>query len=203
VEECNASTSWGSVSEATRSDIMKLLYSTVDWKKVLRYFIKTSQKADKSSSIRRINKRYPYIHAGRKTNRTAKLAIAIDESGSVGDKLLAKFFAELNKLADLATFTVIPFDHEVAESAIYTWKKGTHRLPKRALCGGTDFNAPTNYVNKHDFDGMIVLTDMCAPKPGRCKIQRLWMTNEENAKNPYFKPNANERIVAVKADNDW
>lgn len=203
VQEANERASWGTVSEKMKSDIMKLLYSMVDWKKVLRYFIKTSQKADKSTSIRRINKRYPYIHAGKKTNRTASLAVCIDESGSVGDKLLARFFAELNKLADLASFTVIPFDHEVAEENIYIWRKGQHKLPKRVRCGGTCFDAPTKYVNEHNFDGMIVLTDMCAPKPGRCKVQRLWMTNEANAENPYFKPAANERIVAVKADNDW
>jgi predicted metal-dependent peptidase len=32
----------------------------VDWKKVLRYFVKTSQRANKSTTIKRINRRYPY-----------------------------------------------------------------------------------------------------------------------------------------------
>ena len=39
------------------------------------------------------------------------------------DKMLAAFFAELNKLAEIAEFTVIPFDCDVAENKIYTWKK--------------------------------------------------------------------------------
>ena len=102
-----------------RKDIIKRLQSKIDWKKVLRYFIKTSQKSDRQNSIRKINRRFPYIHAGKKTNRTAKIAIAIDQSGSVSDAMLMMFFAELDNLAELAEFTVIPFDDGVAEDKIY------------------------------------------------------------------------------------
>ena len=37
--------------------------------------------------------------------------------------MLAAFFSELNKLAEIAEFTVIPFDTRVAESKVYGWKK--------------------------------------------------------------------------------
>jgi predicted metal-dependent peptidase len=194
--EANRTGSWGSVSQSMRKDIMKRITSKVDWKKVLRYFIKTSQKADKQNSVRKINHRFPYIHAGKKTNRTAKIAIAIDQSGSVSDAMLMTFFAELDNLAELAEFTVIPFDDGVAEDKIYVWKKGQKKKAERVLCGGTNFDAPTKYVNEKNYDGMIVLTDMCAPKPVACKSQRLWMTDEENGRNPYFK--TNERIITVE-----
>jgi predicted metal-dependent peptidase len=194
--EANRTGSWGSVSQSMRKDIMKRITSKVDWKKVLRYFIKTSQKADKQNSVRKINHRFPYIHAGKKTNRTAKIAIAIDQSGSVSDAMLMTFFAELDNLAELAEFTVIPFDDGVAEDKIYVWKKGQKKKAERVLCGGTNFDAPTKYVNEKNYDGMIVLTDMCAPKPVACKSQRLWMTDEENGRNPYFK--TSERIITVE-----
>ena len=42
---------------------------------------------------------------------------------------------------------------------------------------------------------MIVLTDMYAPKPKRCKAQRMWMTDQAGATNPYFK--TNERVIAI------
>jgi hypothetical protein len=51
-------------------------------------------------------------------------------------------------------------------------------------------------VNEKNFDGHIILTDMCAPKPIPSKVQRLWMTDEENGRNPYFK--TNERIITVE-----
>ena len=87
-EEASKSRNWGSVSSDCRREIMKKLETHVDWKKVLRYFVKTSQRANKASTMKRINRRYPYIHPGRKTARTASIAISIDQSGSVSDEML-------------------------------------------------------------------------------------------------------------------
>ena len=187
---------WGSVSGDIKKEILKKLETKVDWKKVLRYFIKTSQRANKTSTIKRINRRYAYVHPGKKVQRQAKIAIAIDQSGSVSDDMLSAFFAELNSLAKLATFTVVPFDTTVDEKLVYEWKKGQSHKAERVMCGGTCFDAPTEYVNKRgDFDGVIILTDMEAPKPKRCKAQRLWLTDERGARQPYFK--TNERVIAV------
>ena len=111
--------------------------------------------------------------------------------------MLASFFSELNKLAEIAEFTVIPFDTKVAEDKVYTWKKGQSKKTERVLQGGTCFNAPTKYVNKHKFDGHIVLTDLCAPKPISSKCQRMWMTTKANADRPYFQ--TNERVIAIDA----
>ena len=194
-EEASRSNSWGSISQATRQDILDSIATNVDWRKVLRYFIKTSQRSSKRSTIKKINRRYAYVHPGKKIQRQAKIAVAIDQSGSVDNQMLSAFFSELNNLAKLAEFTVIPFDHEVDESKIYVWKKGENRKRERVLTGGTCFDAPTEYVNNNNFDGMIILTDMYAPKPKRCKAQRMWMTDQAGATNPYFK--TSERVIAI------
>ncbi len=186
---------WGSVSAACRKEIMERITSKVDWRKMLRYFIKTSQRANKRSTPKRLNRRYAYVHPGRKVKRTANIAISIDQSGSVSDSMLAAFYGELNKLASLATFTVIPFDTRVAEDKVYVWRKGETRKRERVMYGGTDFNPPTEYVNARKFDGHIVLTDMCAPKPKSSKCQRMWMTTKAFAERPYFK--TNERVIAI------
>jgi len=194
-EAAQSAKGWGSMSGEVKQEILKRLETKVDWKKVLRYFIKTSQRASRRSSVKRINKRYAYIHPGKKTQRQAKIAIAIDQSGSVSDQMLENFFAELNSLAKLAEFTVVPFDTEVNESKVYTWKKGQNKKAERVLCGGTCFNAPTEYVNNNSFDGVIILTDMEAPKPKACKAQRMWMTDARGASRPYFK--TNEKVIAI------
>ena len=178
-----------------RSDIMDRIATKVDWRKVLRYFVKTSQRADKRSTPRRLNKRYPRIHPGKRVRRQAKIAISIDQSGSVDDQMLSAFFSELNKLAEIADFTVIPFDTKVAIDKVYDWKKGQSKKTERVLTGGTCFNAPTKYVNENGFDGHIVLTDLCAPKPIGSKCQRMWMTTKDMAARPYFQ--TNERIIAI------
>ena len=186
---------WGSVGQSVKEDIIARLQSKVDWRKVLRYFIKTSQRSHKSSSVKRINKRYAYIHPGKKVRRQAKIAIAIDQSGSVSDDMLEVFFSELNKLAKLAEFTVVPFDTSVDQSKIYVWKKGKRQKAERVMCGGTCFDAPTDWANSNSVDGLIILTDMEAPKPKACKVQRMWMTDQRGAQQPYFQ--TKERVLVL------
>ena len=147
-EECSArSNSWGSVSSSVRKDILDSIKTKIDWRKVLCFFVKSSQKANKTSTIRRINCRYPYIHSGRKSNRVANIAVSIDQSGSVDDSMLGLFFAELNKLSEIASFTVIPFDTRVDEDKVYEWRKGQSRKVERVLHGGTCFDAPTQVTS--------------------------------------------------------
>jgi len=195
-EVSSSGTGWGSVSAEMRKAIQDFITPKVDWRKVLRYFIKTSQRANKRSTPRRINKRFPYIHSGKRVTRTAKIAISIDQSGSVDDKMLALFFSELSNLSKYAEFTVVPFDTEVSEENVFVWKKGKKRTWERVSCGGTCFDAPTNWVNERNFDGHIILTDLCAPKPRPSKCQRMWATTPEYAENPYFT--TNERVIVVE-----
>ncbi|MEK9769768.1 MAG: VWA-like domain-containing protein [Betaproteobacteria bacterium] len=194
-EANNSGRGWGSVSSGIKKEIMERLKTRVDWKKVLRAFVGAAQRADKSNTMRRINRRFPYIHAGRKVNRVANIAISIDQSGSVSDAELNAFFNELNKLSELATFTVIPFDTKVAEDKVYTWKKGEKRKWERVMYGGTCFNAPTDYVNKGNFDGHIVLTDLQAPKPKSSRCRRMWMASKNNVDHMPFK--TQERVIAI------
>ena len=191
------SNGWGNMSAEIRREVMRFINGSIDWKAVLRMFIGQAQRSSKQNTVKRINKRYPYIHPGKKTNHTANIAISIDQSGSVDDELLALFYAELDKLSKLASFTVIPFDSNVGEDKIYVWKKGERRKVERVMCGGTDFDAPTEYVNKRpEFDGHIVLTDMQAPAPKPSRARRMWMTDVENAENPYFK--TTERVIPIR-----
>jgi len=198
VEEAQQGGGWGSVPSEVRESIIDAIKVRVDFKKVLRYFVKTSQRANKKSTIKRINKRYPYIHPGRKAERRANLAIAVDQSGSVSNEMLELFFSALNDLSTLATFTLVPFDTEVCEGHVEVWNKGEKRKGKRVRCGGTCFDAPTKWVNERtaEFDGLIILTDMEAPKPVACKVPRLWGTDPSGAARPYFQ--TNERIMVIE-----
>ncbi len=193
-EEAN-SKGWGSVSTSMRQTIMDSITTKVDWKKVLRSFVKASQKSSRRSTVKRINRRFPYIHAGKRSDRVARVAISIDQSGSVSNSMLAAFFSELEQLAKYAEFVVVPFDTAVDENLVYTWKKGEKKQWERVMCGGTCFDAPTAYVNDNSFDGHIVLTDMCAPKPIPSKCRRMWMTDSYGATQPYFK--THEKVLEI------
>ena len=199
VQECeNENKSYGSVPHDIKRELQKSIRRTLDPEKVLRYFIKTSQASNKQSTVRRVNKRAPYQWPAKRVKRVANIAISIDQSGSVDDEMLKTFFSLLNKFAKLATFTVVPFDSEVCEDAVYVWRKGETKDWKRVRYGGTDFDPPTKWGNERNFDGHIVLTDMCAAKPVASKCQRLWITTPYYASNPYFQ--TNEKILAIGQD---
>lgn len=197
-----ASQGWGNMPEHIQRHIMDYIRPpSLDWQGILRSFVRKSQRCNKTSTVRRLDRRMPWIWPGKKVKRQSKIAISIDQSGSVGDNLLVKFFSELNNLAEFAEFTVVPFDHEVVKDKIFTWKKGTHYKPERVACGGTDFNAPTIWVNDEAiFDAHIVLTDGYAPKPIPSKVQRMWVLPMNQQSNPTFE--TNEIRVFVPEDNE-
>ena len=174
--EAAKSNGWGSIPNHIRTAVIeKMKAGVVDWRKTLRYFCVTSKRADRSSSIKKLNKRYPFIHAGKKSSRLANIAISVDQSGSMSDEQLSVIAAELTKLAQIVDFTVIPFDHEVVEEEVFRWAKGKKIKLNRVACGGTNFDAPTRYVNDRGFDGHILLTDLMASPPKKSKCQRIWI----------------------------
>tara|TARA_Y100001973_G_C5208542_1_gene343542 strand:+ start:10536 stop:11765 length:1230 start_codon:yes stop_codon:yes gene_type:complete len=188
---------WGSVSHEMKKKIRDIAkgYFKLDPKKVLASFIKASVAADKKTSVTKRNRRLPGKKFGRRTQHRANIAVSIDQSGSVSDELLSKVFSWLGDFAKFASFTVVPFDHEVFEEKVYVWKKGEKRKKERVLYGGTDFNAPTEFVNKRNFDGHIVITDMMAPKPIRSKCQRMWLTDKYGDRHGHHKPKAERKLV--------
>ena len=187
---------WGSVSGEMRKTIMESITTKVDWRSVLRNFVKASQKSSRRSTVKRINRRFPYIHAGKRSERVARVAISIDQSGSVSDSLLAAFFTELESLAKFAEFVVVPFDTRVDENLVFTWQKGQKRPWERVMCGGTCFNAPTKFVNDGNYDGHIVLTDMGASKPIPSRVKRMWMTDSYGIKWSGFDA-APEKVLEI------
>jgi len=190
---------WGSVSHRVRKEIKKFAdmnKAKLSPKAVLASFVKASVNADKKTSVTKRNRRLPGRKFGKRSDRRANVAISIDQSGSVSDQMLFKVYDWLNEFAKFASFTIVPFDHQVFEEKVYVWKKGDKRKKERVLCGGTCFTAPTKFVNKRNFDGHIIITDMCASKPIRSSCQRMWITDEYGARGTYFKP-VGERVLVL------
>lgn len=173
------SNGWGNVPAALRESIRKSVSKIVDWRQVLRQFVGSLARGDKTSSIKRINRRYPYIHPGSKRAYAAKLLVAIDQSGSVSDQMLALFFVELAQLTKRVSVTILPFDCAASGEDITEWRRGTNPVMDRVKGGGTDFNAPTAFVNdpknRGKWDGMLILTDGECGAPISSRIKRGWV----------------------------
>jgi len=173
---------WGSIPAALREEIRKSVIRTVDWRTVLRQFVGSLERGNKTSSMKRINRRYPYIHPGSKRGYTAKLLIAVDQSGSVSDAMLSAFFGELASLTKRVSVTLLPFDYTAAADQMVEWKKGTNPDIKRVRGGGTDFEAPTRFANdpknRGRWDGMLILTDGECSRPSPSRIKRGWVLGD-------------------------
>lgn len=173
---------WGNIPAELRDEIRRSVSSIVNWRNVLRQFVGTLVRGNRTTSIKRINRRYPYVHPGVKRGYTAKLLLAIDQSGSVDDVMLEMFFAELEQLTRKVDITVLPFDCACNEKDIFEWKKGARPHLRRVRAGGTDFNAPTVLANdpknRGRWDGMLIMTDGQAPAPTASRIKRGWVLGQ-------------------------
>jgi hypothetical protein len=198
MERADSKNSWGSVPASMQAEIRRKVRGEIDWKAVLRNFVGATQRADRSTSVLRVNKKYPGIHAGSTRDYRPMIASFIDQSGSVDDGSLELLFGELESLSSRADFVLYHFDTEVDKDSRKKWSKGRVQKAHRTRCGGTDFDAPTKWVNegKEKCEALIILTDGCAPKPVHSRVRRCWVLIP-GAKLE-FVPDSRDTVVQLK-----
>ena len=164
--------SWGDIPLEIQEAIRAMCSNEVDWKSIIKSFVGRCKSTDRNSTVRKINKKMPYIHPGVKRPLISKLAVFIDQSGSMSDENICMLFGELENLSKLSEIDVWHFDTEVDLKSKTAWKKGkTPPKPHRTRCGGTDFQAVVDFANSKEnrgiYSGIIILTDGYAGKPGQ------------------------------------
>jgi predicted metal-dependent peptidase len=173
---------WGSIPVHIQAEIRRSISTIVDWRAVLRQFVGSLMRGERTTSIKRINRRYPYIHPGVKRGYTARILVAIDQSGSVDDGQMSMFFDELATLTKRVGVDILPFDCGADVREIFEWKKGTNPKIKRTRMGGTDFNAPSDIVNdvknRGRWDGYLIMTDGECSAPRGSRVKRGWVLSK-------------------------
>ena len=173
VRDADASGQWGSIPSGMRGKLRDLISKEIPWQSVLKKFCGMTRRANRSTNVKRLNRKYPGIHPGFQKGYTSSIAIYIDQSGSVDDAALSLFFGELRNLARQTNFTIFNFDTSVDEASEREWTRNRTPGIERTRCGGTDFQAVTDHANKNSsrFDGYLILTDgeCYEPTPSRLK----------------------------------
>ena len=198
VKKADISNSWGNVSSETRAQLRKMFSKSVNWKKVLHSFCGKRQRANKASTHRRLNRKYPYIHPGKHRNHTSNLVVYIDQSGSVSEEEIELFFGALSELAKNVTFTIYNFDSTVDIRSKFVWRKGKRNVkPIRTRSGGTCFHGVESHYRtiKNEYDGYLLLTDGMASKPGPCVSHRCWVILPNYSL--YFAPDKRDTVVSM------
>lgn len=177
----NNSNSWGDIPMEIQEQLKRLLGREIDWRSILKQFIGTCRSHERTSTVRKISKRMPYIMPGVKRKTFAKFACFVDQSGSVGDEDICMLFNELEGLAKETEIDVYHFDTQVDEKSHKVWKKSQPFPPAcRTRCGGTDFDAVSEFCNRPEnkgkWSGVVILTDGYAPTMGAIVGARvLWV----------------------------
>lgn len=149
--------------------IEELLEPKVNWREVLREYVKTMCRAKDTSSWRRVNRRFLSMGAYMPSligERVGRLVIAIDTSGSIGNKELAEFLGEVKGIAEEvnpSAVDLIYWDSEVAsheeydESTVANIVSSTR--PKGG--GGTSPSCVSQYLKEKRIEPecVIILTD--------------------------------------------
>ena len=167
------------------SEIDRLLEKkdpVTNWKAYFRRFIAASTSVVTKKTKRKESNRFIGM-PGLKFNPKHKLLIAVDTSGSVSDKELANFMAELEFISKAGTkMTVLHCDAGIANVEEYS-KKTSVTVYGR---GGTDFNPPVEYLNRNKtkYTCLVYFSDgECVPPSIKTTKPILWvMTRGERAK---------------------
>ena len=158
----------GKVGGNMSREIAEMLTPKVNWREVLRRFIKTSLKDRDSPSWRKAHKNYLWqdvILPSIVGKRIKHLAVGIDTSGSIQGPILTAFLSELNKIikdVNPDRVDVMYWDTDVAGHETYTGTK-TDIVSRTSPMGGggTDPDCVPAFMKEKAIapDALVILSD--------------------------------------------
>ena len=76
VKEADAKNGWGSVPSESREQLRSMVSNEVDWKAILRQTIGMAHSSERTTSRKRRNRKYRFMHPGVKRKRMARVLVA-------------------------------------------------------------------------------------------------------------------------------
>lgn len=175
-EVCKKTGKWGDVPGELKSEIdaaFEHKKEAIPWQIILKQFIASSSENILDYTMKRRSKRYG-TRPGTKKEDVLNLAIGIDTSGSVNDKMIELFFNELYWITKSnSQITIFEIDTEIRREYPFNEWDGT--VEGR---GGTDLEPLVKEVSERKFDALIFFTDMETPTfQEEYNIPCMWVIN--------------------------
>lgn len=201
-----STTQWGSMPGNMVELIKKAAEGKIDYRGALRTFRSSILSQKRRLTRMRPSRRFGFEQMGSHYDFTTRLLIAIDTSCSVGSEELGRYFRIITTFFKygIQEIDVLMFDDDVqGEPITFTEAKKNKQEFKVRGRGGTNFQAPVNYVKEHpNYDGLIIITDGYAPIPDvppflRAKL--LWVIdNEQSYKQRYNSLRKTGRVCLMQ-----
>ena len=173
-----------------------LLEPKIDWREMLREFVKATCSAKDASSWRRVNRRYLSTDTYMPSligERVGHLVIGIDTSGSIGGQELNDFLTEVKGIASEVhpeKVDLMYWDSQVAGHEEYGYHEVDNIVSstKPRGGGGTDPTCMITYMKEKNIkpEAIIMLTDGCIGDWGNeWNAPILWTICGQWGKNTY------------------
>ena len=187
--------------------ISDMLEPKVDWRDELREFVSSSVRGKDEYTWRRMNKRHMAndIYLPSMDNETiGEVVVAIDTSGSIGEKELNEFATELVSICEATSpekVRIIWWDAEVAGTQEFSGDyTGIASMLKPEGGGGTMVSCVSEYINKEriNADCVIVFTDGYVEDKVKWDISSptLWMVTQSKS----FEPPSGRKVMVSYDD---
>lgn len=179
-------------------DLEAMLQPKINWREVLREFVKTTCTGNEFSTWRKPNRRYVgmgiYLPSG-VSEAVGDLVLAIDTSGSIGGRELAQFLGEVAGICETvkpASVRLLYWGSDVVADEKYVGDdiKRIGQSTKPVGGGGTNVVSVCNYIAKHNIkpQAVIVLTDgLLGGRWGTWTVPVLWCIQGSSASAPVGK----------------
>jgi predicted metal-dependent peptidase len=161
------------------------------WRQILQRFI--TERVPTDTNWRRGNRRFIYNDLylpGRDSDVIGEVVVAVDVSGSISEKEVNEFAAEISSIFDDVTpskLHVIYCSSRIHKVDTFTPSDDFHITPEG--CGGTDFRPPFKWVEENEIEPkcFIYLTDGYGPFPEEddAPYPVLWCINNDQVTPPF------------------
>jgi Uncharacterized protein conserved in bacteria len=156
----------------------------INWRVILKRFLTGRGKMVTRKSYKRQSRRYEDL-PGTKRSIGINALIAIDESGSISDAQVKKFYEELVEINKItcSTMLVTRFDTQCSDPVpLNTFV--VHQ--KRAKRGGTDFRPIFQLADERKIPLVIIFTDGDGEAPLNANQKTLWILTKQSKKPAKF-----------------
>lgn len=152
----------------------------VNWRNVLKRFMTGKGKVNKRKSCKKESKRFENL-PGVKRTVGVNVLLALDESGSISNDQIIKFYGELRAIKRItgASISVTQFDTDCTDPVPVEYFT---RKMERARSGGTDFRPVFQMAEKLRIPLLVIFTDGDGTAPETTGLKVLWVLTEGGVK---------------------
>ncbi len=167
----------------------------ISWEKILKKYVGTITAGYRKTRTR-LNRRQPerFDLSGKMEDKTLKIVVAIDTSGSVGDAEISRIFNEIFEILSKKKFELTIIECDARIQRVYKAKDRSEVKTTVRGRGGTAFTPVIEYINKDKYfrDAFLIyFTDGYGeyeiPKPRTYRNMWVILDDEKalSLKNPY------------------